>query len=214
MRFSYEPVTMQAFGGRIDANGSMGFDDDRAFSLDVTVSDVRLQEMLRPVPGEEPKLAGTLGLTLEAEGAGPEPSNTLTGSGKLTIAEGHLISVPLVGAFAAVLKLPGQQSGQSDRGEIDFTLLTDRARIDKSIIESPSAAARGTGHVYYDGRLDLQINAGVIEKAQSLLGGLGDLLAGITDRLLPYQVSGTWSEPVIKPAPLGIGLGREPDEDR
>lgn len=68
-------------------------------------------------------------------------------------------------------------------------------------------AAHGTGDIHYGGRIDLKINAGVVEKAESLLGELGDVLAALTDRLLPYVISGTWSEPIVTPDPLGIPLG-------
>ena len=33
----------------------------------------------------------------------------------------------------------------------------------------------------------------------------------LTDRLLPWHVSGTWSDPIVRAAPLGLGAG--PDTD-
>ena len=44
------------------------------------------------------------------------------------------------------------------------------------------------------------------EPLPGLDNALGDILAVVTDRLLPYKISGTWSEPVVKSAPLGVTL--------
>ena len=80
--------------------------------------------------------------------------------------------------------------------------------IEKALIQSKLLAARTRGDIHYDGRLDMKVNAGVVEKAEDLLGELGDVLGALTDRLLPYVVSGTWSKPKVTPDPLGVPLGQ------
>ena len=53
----------------------------------------------------------------------------------------------------------------------------------------------------------MKINAGVVEKVEDLLGKLGDVLGALTDRLLPFEISGTWSKPIVTPEPLGLPVG-------
>ncbi|MBK7404606.1 MAG: hypothetical protein IPJ41_08215 [Phycisphaerales bacterium] len=44
-----------------------------------------------------------------------------------------------------------------------------------------------------------------MEKLQSMLGGVGDLLGSVTDRLITYRIRGTVAEPQVSVAPLGVG---------
>ena len=207
MRLSCDPLSVKAFGGQIDATGTLGFVDARAFTLKFKATDVLIQDMLRPVAGKAPRFAGKIGLQLDADGERRDLDTTMKGTGTLTIADGRLINIPAVGALMEDLKVLGKHEGGSDRGEVDFTLASDRATIGKLAIQSKLVAGHGTGDIHYDGRLDLRINAGVVEKVEDLLGELGDILGALTDRLLPYQISGTWSKPIVTPEPLGLPIG-------
>jgi hypothetical protein len=207
MQFSCDPLSVKAFGGQIDSTGTLGFADARQFTLNLKANDILIQDMLRPAAGKTPRFAGKIGLQLDAAGERRDPDATMKGTGTLTITDGLLINVPVVGALAAHLGVDTHKDAPRDRGKIDFTLADDRVTIDKSLIQSRFVAAHGTGDIHYGGRIDLKINAGVVEKAESLLGELGDVLAALTDRLLPYVISGTWSEPIVTPDPLGIPLG-------
>ena len=128
-------------------------------------------------------------------------------TGTLTIANGRLIGIPAVRALEDELNAPEPPTGGSDRGEIDFTVTSDRVTISKSLLQSKLIAVHATGDIQYDGRLDVTANAGVIGKVESLLDELGDILALVSDRLLPYQISGSWSKPIVTPHPLGLPLG-------
>jgi hypothetical protein len=139
---------------------------------------------------------------------------TVNGSGLLAVVDGRLIHIPLLGALGQRLNARGVEEDRGDRARVEFTLAIDRATIEESEIESRLFAARATGDIHYDSRLGLNVSAGIIEKAQSLLGGLGDVLGALTDRLVYYHVSGTWSEPVVTPAALGFAPGKEPDEEQ
>ena len=89
-----------------------------------------------------------------------------------------------------------------------ITLANDRVTIDKLAIQSKFVAVRGAGDIHFDGRLDLKVNAGVVEKGEELLGRLGDVLGVLTDLFLPYEISGTWTKPIVTPDPLGVPLGK------
>jgi hypothetical protein len=209
MRFAYDPLRVSAFGGTIDSTGDFGFDGDRPFDLTVKASHVLLQDMMRPAAGKPPRLTGTIDLTAEAKGARGEGDGdaTLEGGGTVTIAEANLMSVPAITAIADEVELGHAHRTDTgiDRGTVTFTLSSDRATIDALDIQSTLLAARGRGDIHFDGRLAGTVNAGVIEKAESLIGEIGELMGKLTDRLLPYEVAGTWKDPHVTPEPLGLG---------
>jgi hypothetical protein len=207
MRLSCDPLSVKAFGGQIDSTGTLGFADARPFTLNIKANDILIQDMLRPVAGKTPRFAGKIGLQLDAAGERQDGDATMKGTGTLTITDGLLINVPAVGALADYIELDRQKKAGRDRGEIAFTLANDRVTIGKSLIQSKLVAARGKGDIHYDGRLDMKVNAGVVEKAEDLLGELGDVIGALTDGLLPYVISGTWSKPKVTPDPLGVPLG-------
>jgi len=209
MQLAWDPISMNAFDGTINSTGNVGFGDPRTFALHVTATDVLIQDLLRTESGAEPQFAGKVGLKLDLDGQRQNDDTTMKGGGTLTIADGKLINIPVVGAVADALNFIGKREEDDDQAEAEFTLTSDRVKLTKSAITSRSVAAHGTGDIHYDGQLDLMINAGVVEKVESLLGGLGDVLGALTDKLLPYKVTGTWSEPTVTAAPLGITLGEE-----
>ncbi len=57
----------------------------------------------------------------------------------------------------------------------------------------------------YTGDLDLKMNAGPLEKLQSMLGKVGDIFGKITDGLVTYRIRGTLGDPKVNVQPLGIG---------
>ncbi|MCA9284953.1 MAG: hypothetical protein KDA22_07060 [Phycisphaerales bacterium] len=211
MEFAFAPLSVHAFNGTIDADGTVGLADDRPFTAHVRAKEVLIQDMFPPAANSSSQLAGKVDLRLDLAGSRSGAHPTMTGDGSLQITDGLLLGFPVVDALANALKVAKPEDGANDRGEIDFTIENDRARVTRSMIQSMLVAARGTGDVSFDGRLDLRVNAGVIERAESILGPLGDLLGALTDRLLPWHVSGTWSDPIVRAAPLGLGAG--PDTD-
>ena len=58
-------------------------------------------------------------------------------------------------------------------------------------------AARGEGTIGFDQTLDLDVNAGPIEKIQEKLGPLGSLVGKVTDFVQGYTVKGTLADPKL-----------------
>lgn len=208
MRFAFDPLTINAFSGRIESSGFFRFDDLEPFQIRAKAVDVLLQQMLSPAASEDSKFAGKMDMTLEVNGNNTDVANTLYGEGEITLQEAKLVNIPMFNALANAMKLTSaQRDAGTDSANAQFTLKGDRATVDKGDVQGTAIAGRGRGDIYYDGRLDLKVNAGLLEKAQGLLGPVGDIFAAITDKLLPYRVTGTWEEPVVTPQPLGIPLG-------
>lgn len=70
---------------------------------------------------------------------------------------------------------------------------------------SDTIAARGDGDVHNDGRLDLRVNAGVLDQLPGPLGTVGSWFTKLTDKLLTCQVSGEIGDLRVTPMPLRIG---------
>jgi hypothetical protein len=208
MRFSFDPVHVNAFQGTIDSTGYFDFNDTDPFQFEVKADDVMIQDMLRTTSTEDPKFKGKLELTLNARGESELPVPTLQGNGELNITEGNLMNLSVVDAIGDALRLSDSKRRDAlDTAMAKFTIKNDRISIDQAQIESSLAAARGTGDVYYTNRIDLLVNAGTLEKMTGLLGPVGDVLGKLTDRLLPFRVTGTLQEPVVKAQPLSLPIG-------
>lgn len=185
---------------------------DAAMPLSVkwSASGLQLQSLLRQQPrgNEMPKLAGHLstdgniGMNLD------NPMTTLTGNGKLNVDQGRVLSIPVITDLFAMMDVLGKVSGQSalqDTAEAEFNFKGDTIELTKFNFQNPIAAVRGTGTIKTDTTLNLDVNAGPLEKITGQLGGIGNIIGQVTDSLVKYRVRGTTEKPEISIAPLGIG---------
>lgn len=171
--------------------------------------DVRLRQILRtrPTDGAPPKLAGALSTNGTATTSLSAPRKDLKGQGMFAVREGRLINIPLVSGLARSLKATSADgSGPlSDRADIEFEMTPEGLRITKGEVVSSVVAARATGVIGFDAMLDLSVNAGPLEKVQSMLGRVGDVFGALTDKLVTYRVTGPVGDPSIAVQPLGVG---------
>ena len=73
-------------------------------------------------------------------------------------------------------------------------------------LRAPTYAIRGDGDLYFNQNLNMTINAGPLERIQSGLGTVGDILGAVSSSLARYHVTGTIAAPVVKVQLLG-GIG-------
>ena len=113
--------------------------------------------------------------------------------------DGFDVVMPYKHSFVSVLSL----ANPFDRASFKFALQPDHVAISKSEVVTAMMAMRATGKVYYDGRLDLMVNAGAMEKVQAELGPIGELFGTLSDKLVQYQVTGRVGQPEIAVRALG-----------
>jgi hypothetical protein len=168
-----------------------------------------LQSLLRAraPEGSPPRLAGRLGSRGDASAELDRLPETIRGSGIVRIRDGRLILLPGLTQLSRLLNVGSRLIGAGElthRADIEFDLTPDGVRIRSSTVQTEVLAARASGLVTYSGILDLDVNAGPLEKIQSNLGVVGDMFGRITDRLVTYHVTGPLSDPAVRVAPLGI----------
>lgn len=180
------PAALRWTAERLDLNALLRTQEDRA--------DASLAGRLR---GE-----GTITLLLD------RTAESLGGSGSINIENGRLLMLPGVTQLADAMSVARGSLDSREfnhRASATFDLTPTAVSVTASEVVTNFMAARGTGTVAYDGALDLAVNAGPLERVQSLLGRVGEAIGSVTDRLMKYLVRGTIDEPTVTVAPLGIG---------
>lgn len=205
-----ESFDLDTIRGRIRLAGSVNLADHARSSVGRwTAEGLDLRELLRAQApeGRPPRLAGILATEGQARAELSRLPDSVSGRGWLRVRDGRLIMLPGLTQLADALNVGAQLLGAgqlSHRADIEFELTPPGVRITTSTVEAELLAARATGRIAYDGTLDLDVNAGPLEKLQANLGGVGRVLGRITDQLVTYRVTGPMSNPSVRVAPLGI----------
>lgn len=174
-----------------------------------SVRDFELRELLRAAtpPGENPRIAGRTTTDGSVSFNASDPLSAIDGRGTLTVRDGRLVGLPIISELMEAMSLIGKLTGKyelSDKADAEFTLKPNGLNLSRSTIETQVVLARVSGVVAYDGTLDLEANAGPMEKVQGMLGKVGDLIGKATDQLVKYQVTGKAGNPQVSVRPLGL----------
>ena len=204
------PTRLETHGGVF--NGLLSVDIQRKSmpaQAEWSLEGLDLRELLRTAApaGEPPKIAGILGSFGSASVDLTGIPDTIEGRGELHITKGRLVNLPGVREINAALDVVAVTKGKeslSDSFDAVFKLTGKGVQIQSSQLETQALLARGDGMVYYNQALDLQLNAGPMEKLQSLLGKVGKVIGSITDQLVTYRVTGTIQNPKVSVKPLGL----------
>jgi hypothetical protein len=206
------PTRLEIHGGRVD--GVISADLARASmpaKAEWSIDGLDLREFLRTATAahEPPKHAGLLSSFGSVSADLTGLPGTIDGLGELHITQGRLINFPGIQQINKALDLVTMSDGNAalrDRFDAEFQLTATGVRIQSSQLESQSLLARGTGMLYYNRTLDLRLNAGPMEKLESVLGKVGKAIGSITDQLVTYHVTGTLSDPKLTVKPMGLGF--------
>lgn len=207
---SFGTAQFQSCQGMIDAGGSQINLTGNAIKAGIQweVSGFHLRDLLRTqTEGEPPKIAGVVASSGTADVASVSPLS-LSGGGDLRIRDGRLVNIPLISGLARAMNVLAKITGEPkyhDKADATFKLTDSAVDVEKLNVETDVLAARGKGTVGYDGKLDLLLNAGPLEKLQNAAGIVGDIVGAVTDQMVKYDVEGVVGDPKIKVRPLGLG---------
>ena len=206
------PARLELLHGLLLGNLSVNLQDEAMPAVvEWSIDGLDLRDLLRTAApeGEPPKIAGILRTFGSASMDLTRLPDSIDGRGELHITEGRLIHFPGVRELNDLLDIVAivkKTESRNDTFDAVFTLTDQAIRIESSTLETNSIVARGTGLVYYNQSLDLRLNAGPMEKVQSMLGKVGEAIGQIMDQLVKYRITGTMSEPELAIEPLGVGL--------
>ena len=196
-------------GGQGAGRATVGLDAGHPIDMSWKVEDIRIEETLRLMKQDQPQYAGRVRSEGGLRGQLTSLPDSLSGEGSLDIDQARLVNLPVVKnllALAAKAKSTiGMDAGANDTAHADFTLKPDHVDVTEAEAITALVAFRGKGRIGYDGRLDLEVNGGMLEKFQDRLGRVGDLLKKMSDKVVTYQVRGTLSDPKVSVKPLMLG---------
>jgi hypothetical protein len=200
-------------GGSIDFAGTMRMNrPGLVTTARLAMLDLKLDQ-LEPMTGSDDRLEGVVSGRLNLVDAPLATLNatnmslpTAWGSGNVEILDMRAVRVPVIGVVVDQLfRLMSLSSDAKARDRIAFVFdLTDEGFAFRSIDYSgPLIAGRGTGTMSLDGRLNLRVNAGPLERLQGSMGGVGRAIGNVTDRIGGYRIQGTVASPIVEPIILG-----------
>jgi len=198
-----EQLAYAGLGGSIELDGMILPQDDWRFEVNLRAHGVRMEQLFRPVEGEEPKYAGRIDLEGGVRGELSDLRNQLRGAGDGTVEEGRLVNFPMMSVLVGAIG--GKEWGQNDHLKTHLELYADRVEYSDLEVVSAAIGARGKGTQYFDGHWEYTVNAGPFVRAEASLGPIGDLFGKLTDKLVKYEITGKGDESSFAVKPFGIG---------
>tara|TARA_B100001059_G_scaffold193184_1_gene196830 strand:+ start:2168 stop:3721 length:1554 start_codon:yes stop_codon:yes gene_type:complete len=192
-------------GGHATMTGDLDLKGAKKFDVQFDVVDLHIEGLLEQFKTDHPRYTGLIGLTGQVSSDAQDVMEHLKGAGSIHLSNGDILNVPVVkGLQEAVLGKEEWPLG-NDVGSLTFHLEPNRVLFDDVNLEGDHLGVRGEGELYFNKDINFRFNAGPLEKVQMNLGGIGDVFGFLTDRLVTYQVTGTWEDPRFAGRVLGLG---------
>ena len=201
-----DELAMDGRLGSIRATGRVSLLDDMPASVDLSVRDLLLQQLLRPTDEEPTGLAasmrGKLSSNVRWQGPVTQWSTRSAGDGDIKLREGTLVGLPAISQLTDLMRTAfkittGRSAQPSDTADVTFRFAGDHIDVTALDIKTSTYAVRGNGSIGLDGELNLVVNGGPVEGVQSMLGAVGDLVGKVTDQLARYRITGKVGEPKV-----------------
>jgi hypothetical protein len=196
-------------GGQGSGQATLQLDAGHPTDMSWKVENVRIEETLRLMQQDQPQYAGRLCSEGGLRGELTRLPASLSGEGSLDIDQANLVNLPVIKNLLAMVAKArsaiGMRAGANDAAHAEFALQPDHLDVKQAEVITTLAAFRGKGQLGYDGRLNLEVNGGVLSKLHGGLGKVGELFKKMSDKVVTYQVRGTLSEPKVSVKPLGLG---------
>lgn len=206
-RLQLAPLSVDLFGGHLDASGSATASKQPAFQLQHKLSNVDIGLLLKTLAKyEQLEGRGTVDSTLSAQGATVEQlTRTLNGKASIQMRDGALrginIGAKLREAKNLVSQIKGQQTHVANPNEkTDFSELSGTLQITNGVVrnndlqaKSPLLRLAGDGMVDLPGRkIDYQVRASLVATSKGQGGRDTIELKALT---VPVRIQGPLATP-------------------
>ena len=198
-------IVAEFYGGELRGNLSAKLNEDRSADLafHLETKHTELTGLMSDILEKKSELSGRLDGDLNIT-ANSKDWKSWNGSSSVTLKEGYLWELPLIGIFTPVLDglTPGLGASTFSEGTADFTITDSVVGTRNLELKSALIRLQYKGKVDFDGRIH---DAGVVAEALRdtwvigpVLGPLFNLALSPIERMLKFEVSGTLSQPKLE----------------
>ena len=189
-----ESIEGEFYGGRMEGFAAIGVDPGGRYALNLAVTDVDFERLLREGFRLEHNISGgllrgTLALRSGADGA--------QASGFLRVTDAELYELPIVVRLLNVFRLASAEQTAFQNARVLYFLRGGRLILGDIRLEGRAMNLYGAGVMEADGRLDLVFMTGK-KNDDPLLPALSELLEGVRKQLVVVVVGGTLAEPRVE----------------
>ena len=198
-------IVAEFYGGELRGNLSAKLNENRSADLafHLETKHTELTGLMSDILKKKSELSGRLDGVLDIT-ANSKDWNSWNGLSSVTLKDGYLWELPLIGIFAPVLDglMPGLGASTFSEGTADFTITDGVVGTRNLELKSALIRLQYKGKVDFDGRIH---DAGVVAEALRdtwvigpVLGPLFNLALSPIERMLKFEVSGTLSQPKLE----------------
>ena len=198
-------IVAEFYGGELRGNLSAKLNEDRSADLayHLETKQTELTGLMSDILKKKSELSGRLDGSLDIT-ANSKDWGSWNGSSSVTLKEGYLWELPLIGIFAPVLDglTPGLGASTFSEGTADFTITDSVVGTRNLELKSALVRLQYKGKVDFEGRIS---KASVVAEALRdtwvigpVLGPLFNLALSPIERMLKFEVSGTLSKPKLE----------------
>jgi hypothetical protein len=198
-------IVAEFYGGELRGNLSAKLNENRSADLafHLETKDTELTGLMSDILKKKSELSGRLEGVLDIT-ANSKDWKSWNGLSSVTLKDGYLWELPLIGIFAPVLDglMPGLGASTFSEGTADFTITDGVVGTRDLELKSALIRLQYKGKVDFDGRIH---DAGVVAEALRdtwvigpVLGPLFNLALSPIERMLKFEVSGTLSQPKLE----------------
>ncbi len=190
--------------GVVACRANAGLDGPMPITATWEFDGIQINRAQRASSDKSNQLAGKAYLSGQAFGRLSAWPASIDGSGNLRVDEGNLTFIPGVKELVRMVKPNAQfaQPSMKHRVTGQFALQSSAVSFEQLQVETDWLTARARGQVYYNGTLDMRVNAGPLEKLQSKMGKIGKIFGQLTDKIVTYRIQGPVNDPSISVEPF------------
>lgn len=186
------------YGGHVNAGFLFNFQPDTGseFSLKARIASVNLNALLKDLLSPTNRLEGLLEGEVEVTSARSSDWYSWNGSGRASLRDGYLWSLPVLGVLSQPLDaiLPGVGSQRFSSGAATFTMTNSVLWTRDLSLDSSAIRLDYTGSVDFDANVNARVEAQILRGLGPLGQVFGVALLPLT-KLLEYRVTGTLGKP-------------------